>query len=69
MEWIDVNERLPEIEQIVLIMYEYSGQIYYVQGFVNKENKWKRWWHEGAGYATCIDPVLCWIPLPTPPTK
>ena len=62
MEWISVEERLPDDEQAILV---YTGK-----------NKPKRWWHttstifrHGKFHVSLKDNVTHWMPIPEPPKE
>lgn len=66
VEWIKVEERLPENRKIVLIFWNYEGKDRITSGSYNCTSKGNEYWAHGA--ATQLR-VTHWKPLPNPPTK
>ena len=64
-EWISVEDRLPEIQQEILVYRGYhSGLMNTYTYFGNNE------WEDDYGYwgTTDNEGITHWMPLPTPPT-
>lgn len=70
-EWFDVNERLPETDEEVLVWYEYyrygkynrMWQTYGLSQYIKQTEMWS-----SAGLGMKVK-VLYWMPLPKPPEK
>ena len=59
MEWISVEDRLPEDTKQVLFFWSNRWfELGYYDG-----NEWHEWWYNGS---ICLD-VTHWMPLPDPP--
>lgn len=58
-EWISVEERLPEIEQIVLCCLGLVQNVYTYKG--------NNIWEDSYGYYQKDEPITHWMPLPEPP--
>lgn len=58
-EWISVDERLPEKEQIVLCCLGLVMNVYTYKG--------DRIWEDSYGYWQKDEPITHWMPLPEPP--
>lgn len=58
-EWISVDERFPEKEQIVLCCLGLVMNVYTYKG--------DRIWEDSYGYWQKDEPITHWMPLPEPP--
>ncbi len=73
MEWISVNDRLPEIGELVLVAYKVdfgSG----IMGTLVNTAMIQKFGFCGGGYdnfldETCTTEVTHWMPLPEPPAE
>lgn len=53
--WINVEERLPNYKEEVLVLYEYEGRIQIQQSFYLGEKDWK----------FGSNKILAWMPIPS----
>ena len=62
-EWISVEERLPELEELVFV-YNPKNKVHKMMtGRFNHVQQWWCWWWR----LTCQDWITHWKSLPTPP--
>lgn len=69
-KWIPVGERLPGIDQNVLMYFQEANT--FVCGFLTKENGRDPLWcsfTDAAWYTECDDRPDYWMPLPEPPKE
>lgn len=62
-EWIDVNERLPELNQDVLVC-KFGNSVMCYSHRITENGVWY-----GYGQSFGTKSVTHWMPLPPPPTK
>jgi len=56
MEWISVNDRLPENERVLICAYQ--------RDYLLAEYDNEQWWSDSIGI---VNGVTHWMPLPEPP--
>lgn len=67
MEWVSVEDRLPEIEADVLVWHKMG---YFAIGQIIKRYDDTREWWWGDSLASLVDDkstIIYWMPLPSPP--
>lgn len=65
--WIPVTERLPEINQKVLVFSFYTMHVYKFCALDEKCGAAEDHWQDDYGIAHGIEEVQFWMPLPQPP--
>ena len=66
MEWISVEEKLPDNLSYHLIAWNVDGAkgVSYAMCEIYKDNKWYR---NESGYPTKLNNITHWMPFPEPP--
>lgn len=67
MNWISVNDRLPEEGEEVLVVLK-SDRVFYYIAELTINAPYPFWWSQDRGLFT-LDEITHWMPLPEPPEE
>jgi hypothetical protein len=67
MLWVSAQDKLPEVNQIVVFYYNDENHIGYYCGFVEKTGAYL--WRSRISTYNCVHNVNYWIPLPEEPKE